>query len=174
MRKMLGIMAACLVASAAPADAALVQLSISGTLQGTQSTIMCGPGSASTCLTTYSGGLLNESFNKEFGTALLPMNLVQGDNAFSYGAPRSGGMFTGTIRYDNGVLSGLNLFYSVESGDVSRGVIGSSFVNASARSFAVTAVPEPTTWALMLLGFLAVGSALRQVPKQTFVRAALR
>jgi hypothetical protein len=68
----------------------------------------------------------------------------------------------------------LNLFYSVESGDVSRGVIGSSFVNASARSFAVTAVPEPTTWALMLLGFLAVGSALRQVPKQTFVRAALR
>lgn len=30
------------------------------------------------------------------------------------------------------------------------------------RQFAVTAVPEPTTWAMMLFGFLAVGMSLRR------------
>lgn len=169
MRTLLAVMAASLLGVANPASAEPVQLSISGTLQGTRNTIMCAPGSASTCFSSYSGGLLKESYSSTFTQALMPFDLKQGDNSFSYGAVGSGGLFTGTINYDNGVLTGRNLFYSFETGGVRSGALGGSFINASAPSFsvaAITAVPEPATWALMLVGFLAVGSALRQAPRR--------
>jgi hypothetical protein len=34
------------------------------------------------------------------------------------------------------------------------------------QAIAVNAVPEPSTWALMLLGFLGLGFAFRQSPRK--------
>lgn len=39
-------------------------------------------------------------------------------------------------------------------------------LNVSLQSPGVGAVPEPSTWALMLLGFGAIGAAMRRRPKQ--------
>ncbi|NJC05394.1 hypothetical protein GGQ97_001187 [Sphingomonas kaistensis] len=169
MRKWLIPMAACLFGLASPASAALTQLTISGTVMGSQGTIMCGPGSPVTCLTNYPTGVRTESYATSFMQTLLPIDLQQGDNAFSYGALRSGGLFTGIINNNNGVLTGRDLYYSFESNGVRFGTVGSNFITASATSFSVAAVspvPEPATWALMLVGFLAVGSALRQAPRR--------
>ena len=177
MRKVLGAMAACLLGVATPASAALVQLSISGTVQGTQSTIMCGPGSPASCLTAYPTFTRTESYGSAFTTSPFALNLVQGDNSFTYGDLRGTGLFSGTINYNNGLLTGRDLFFSLQSGGAQFGTIGGSTVFASASTFsvaplaAVTAVPEPGAWALMLIGFLVVGSALRQRPKRALLPA---
>ena len=44
-------------------------------------------------------------------------------------------------------------------------------LDAGAVVAAVTAVPEPGTWAMMLLGFLAVGAALRSAPRRALLPA---
>ena len=44
-------------------------------------------------------------------------------------------------------------------------------LNVSLQSPAVPAVPEPSTWAMMLLGFGATGYALRRRPARTLARA---
>ena len=56
----------------------------------------------------------------------------------------------------------VNLFYSVDKYRINTtGPFTSSFVTASSTA-AVAAVPEPATWAMMLLGFGGVGVALRR------------
>jgi hypothetical protein len=106
MRAMLGAMAACLFGLATPASAALVQLSISGNVQGTQSTIMCGPSSSMSCLASYPSLTRTESYSSAFSTPLFAIDLVQGDNSFNYGDLRGTGLFSGIINYDNGILTG--------------------------------------------------------------------
>jgi hypothetical protein len=54
---------------------------------------------------------------------------------------------------------------------------GASFTTASGLSYAqspesVGSVPEPSTWTMMLLGFGAIGAALRRKPRQLQTRAA--
>lgn len=171
MRAMLAIMAAGLVSLAAPASAALVQLGISGNVQGTQQTIMCGPGASASCLASYPVLTRTESYSSAFSTSPFALDLVQGDNGFSYGDLRGIGLFSGIINYDNGILTGRDLFFSRQSGGAQFGTVGGSTIFASAGTFAVTAVPEPGTWALMLVGFLAVGTALRQRPRRALLPA---
>jgi hypothetical protein len=171
MRNLLGILAACLFGLAAPASAQMVQLSISGTLQGTKSTIVCGPASPPECLTTYGGATTSQSYEQAFLQSLFVPVLLQGDNAFSFGFSFGGGEWSGIIHNDNGVLTGRNLSFLLVDNGVRFGTVGSNTINAQARSFAITAVPEPATWALMLLGFLAIGSALRQAPRRALLPA---
>lgn len=167
MRIVLGIAAAGLLTLAAPASAQVLQLKLSGTLQGTQSTLKCVPGAPASCFDTYSGGNLVQSYQNDFSQFYFSTTgLVQGDNPFSFGDPYSIGRWEGVITNDNGVLTGKNLFYSYQSGGVRPLVGGSYFVTAKASSFAVAAVPEPGTWLLMLVGFGAIGTVLRSRPRR--------
>nr|WP_314442989.1 PEPxxWA-CTERM sorting domain-containing protein [uncultured Sphingomonas sp.] len=166
MRAMFGILAACLVGMASPASAQLLQLNLTGTLQVSKTTLTCGAVSAS-------GGCMGvatqtQTYEDEFMQLVLSRPLEQGDNPFSYGSLRgSEGLWSGIINNNNGVLTGRELTYLFERGGVRTQTIGSYLINANARTFAVTAVPEPATWALMLLGFLTVGTVLRRAPRRT-------
>ena len=89
----------------------------------------------------------------------------------SFGALSGGGMYSGIINNTGGVLTGRDLIYVYENPGVRRMTVGSSYINASAQTFAVLApVPEPGTWALMLLGFGAIGTALRRALRRTLQR----
>ncbi len=167
MRKFAAIMtAACLFGLASPADA-VVQLSISGTLQVNKQTVMCGTGpSAAACLATYPTGSESEVYTQDFVHLLfLPFPVKEGDNEFTDGALRFKGAWTGIITSTNGVLTGKGLSYSYMSSAFP--VLGTTTIFGQTRSFSVAAVPEPDTWALMLLGFGAVGTALRRAPRRT-------
>lgn len=167
MRKFVAIMAAaCLFGLAGPADAAFTQLKISGTVVGTQTTIQCGIGG--TC--SYPSPLLTQSYAANFTQALMPFDLKEGDNSFTHGALSGIGLYSGVINYSNGVLTGRNLTFTFEIPGVRSGTVGSSYITANATTFSVAAiapVPEPGTWALMLFGFGAVGTALRRAPRRT-------
>ncbi|UUR07824.1 PEPxxWA-CTERM sorting domain-containing protein [Sphingomonas glaciei] len=174
MRNWLLTAAVCLLGMASPASAALTQLTISGTATGTQTIIKCPPGAPTSCFTSYPSGNLTQSYAANFSQTILPIDLKEGDNSFTYGSVGTIGYYSGIINFSGGVLTGRNLFYSYEDPGVRTITLNSSYINASARSFsvaAVTAVPEPGTWALMLVGFLAVGSALRRKPRRTLLPA---
>lgn len=165
MRKSVAIMAACLFGMGSPAGAALVQLNINGTLVGTETIILCGIGAP--C--SYPSPTLGQSYATNFMQSLMPFDLKEGDNDFSYGALSGIGLYSGTINYTNGVLTGRDLTYSYENPGVRTVTVGSSYITASAGTFSVAAiapVPEPGTWALMLVGFGVIGSSLRRAPRR--------
>ena len=163
-----------LIGMASPASAQLVQLSINGTVAGTQSTVQCNSSSAPACLTTYPGGALTDPFLATFDFALTPVNLLQGANAFTYGNPRANGFWSGTITNSNGYLTGQDLSFVREDSSCMFGAVGCRFVVASAATFNVVGgIPEPGTWATMLLGFFLLGSVLRRSPARGHVAAGL-
>lgn len=169
MRWGLCVAVAALGMAASPAEAANYVVSISGSVTGTTVTTLCasGPGclpSAQTKSDLYSG-----SFSKAIGT----LDLKEGDNAFSFGSLYSGGLFSGIITNNGGVLTGSNLSFSLQTCSAGAPSVGCQVTTGSARLFAVSGgVPEPATWALMLMGFGAVGSALRRSRRPAAARVA--
>lgn len=174
MRAMLGILASCLL-SLAPTHASaaiFANVGIFGTVTGTKTTILCNSGSPLSCLSENPGGIANTPYINDFSVFLGTMNLAQGDNDFSWGHPRVSGSWSGIINNDDGYLTGRNLQFAYEDSNARFGAIGSSYIFASASTFNVVGgIPEPATWALMLMGFLAVGTALRQAPRRTLLPA---
>ena len=157
----LGLLA--LVGAAAPGSAQVFSLSINGVVSGTQSTTVCGPASDLTCIQANPGGLVNQQFLQAFDVPLDTRFLVQGANAFTWGSPYSGGLWTGTIVNSNGYLTGQGLSFSRLGSGCQTGSVGCETVFASASIFNVAGgVPEPGTWATMLLGFALAGTALRK------------
>ena len=152
-----------LIAVSTPLKAQLLNLSINGTVTGAQTTVQCNFASAPGCLATYPGGTLSEQFLAVFNFSLPPANLGQGANPFTYGNPRSSGLWSGTIVNTNGFLTGQDLSFIREDSSCMFGAVGCRVVLASATTFNVVGgIPEPGTWATMLLGFFLVGSVLRK------------
>ncbi len=152
-----------LLGVSAPVNAQVFTLSINGTVSGSQTTLVCNSGSAANCLTTYPGGSLTEPFLQAFDVPLFTTSLVQGDNPFSWGDPRANGLWSGTINNADGFLTGQNLSFIQEDSSCRFGAIGCQYVIASASTFNVIGgIPEPGTWATMLLGFFAVGMVMRK------------
>ena len=170
MRKSVAFLAAaCLMGLATSASAAVVQLNISGTAVGTQTTLVCGLGPCSAPSPT-----LTQSYATTFSQSLLPFDLREGDNAFTYGSLSGIGAYSGIINNSNGVLTGRDLYFSYENPGIRTQTVGSSYITARASTFAVSAiapVPEPGTWALMLIGFGAIGTAMRRAPRRTLQAA---
>lgn len=70
----------------------------------------------------------------------------------------------GTINFAGGNVSSITL--------ASKSFVGNAFHSFDGESFTLSgdvnaAVPEPSTWALMLAGFAAIGFAMRRRPKQS-------
>ena len=146
-----------------PLSAQSLTLSINGAVTGTQTTVQCSSASTPNCLATYPGGTLSEQFLTAFNFSLPPANLGQGANPFTYGNPRSSGLWSGTIINSNGFLTGQDLSFIREDSSCMFGAVGCRVVLASATAFNVVGgIPEPGTWATMLLGFFLVGSVLRK------------
>ena len=162
-----GVLAAALCVSF-PADAtAYINVGISGVTSGITTTLMCGSGSSPDCLSTYPGGVLTSAYTEPFSVAIGRIALEEGDNNFSFGSPYSGGLFSGTISYHDGILTGQDLQFSRADGSCRFASVGCQSVFASASTFNVTGgVPEPSTWMLMLIGFGAIGLALRRQGQQ--------
>lgn len=165
--------ASALLGAWSPLSAQVFSISINGAVAGSQTTVMCSSGSGPTCLANNPSGVVTDDFAKAFDFSLFTTDLAQGDNAFSYGFVRSSGYWNGIINNSGGVLTGRDLTFSIEDPTCRFGAVGCKFAFASASSFGVIGgVPEPTTWATMLLGFLAVGLAVRKNPRRARSLAA--
>lgn len=139
----------------APASAAqFFNVTISGTLTGTQTFFDCIPifGCTPSNVTPFSG---------DFGFQTY-MLLSEGPNPFDYGYYLSTGEYSGTIIDTAGVLSidSLSYYYQSFSGDPHP---GSYIIQARGTSLNIAGgVPEPTTWAMLLIGFGGIAIALRR------------
>lgn len=153
-----------LLGLSAPLNAQMFNLSINGTVTGTQTTVLCDSGSGPSCLATYPGGTSSQQFLAAFDFPLFTTNLVQGENPFEWGNPRASGLWSGTITNSDGYLTGQNLTFIREDSSCRFGTVGCQIVVASAATFNVFSIPEPGTWAMLLLGFFILGSALRKKP----------
>lgn len=111
---------------------------------------------------------------KAFDFSLAPTHLSEGDTEFSWGNPHSTGLWSGTINNSAGFLTGRNLSFALQDANCRFGTVGCQFTFANAATFNVAGgVPEPGTWVTMLLGFLAVGTALRNKPNARPARLQL-
>ena len=165
MKRWLVVAAAFAGLAAAPASATqYFDVHVTGNLTGTTSTVQCNAGSSAACLSTYPGGWSTESFVSSFSLMLGVMDLVEGNNAFTYGAAFGPGLYSGTIFNNGGILTGRDLTFSYADASCRTGALGCRNIVASSASFSVlqAAVPEPATWAMMLIGFGAIGVQLRR------------
>lgn len=114
------------------------------------------------------------------GNGIVPRDAVLGDDSGQAPGTQIGGTFPDysqgnlTARYGSVVavlstpntfqfLGSGNTFVAQESGVLNLGYFDSNFEdNAGTISFGISAVPEPATWAFMILGFGAVGATMRR------------
>jgi len=137
------------------AGAVVMDISIFGDVTGTNTRAACGPGQ-----TFPFCPVETLPYTITLAQDLGPIDLMPGDNAFSYGGYYSTGLITGTINYDNGVLTGRDLLYTYAG---CSGPCAGDHIVASAATFVVTGgVPEADTWAMLLVGIGAVGWVLRR------------
>jgi hypothetical protein len=149
------IAAGAAMLGAGQADAEVFRVQVNGYVTGTKITYGCD-GQAYCSTPSYFAGFV--SSGESFG-----IDLMEGANRFEFGGP--GGFFAGTIINTGRVLTGINLNYATFG--CARGsapAFGCVDVqSATAAKFEVLGgIPEPTTWALMITGFGAIGAMLRR------------
>lgn len=122
------------------------------------------------------------------GNGIVPRVAVDNDDSGQPGGTQIGGNFgtytQGAVTANYGSLVatdalgnptqflGVNNNFTVgQTGTLNLGYLDSNnYDNTGAISFTISAVPEPASWALMMLGFGAVGATLRRRPAR---RAAI-
>ena len=140
---------------------------------GTKAT---GPALFSSGLQQFTGGT-----DQEFAFATGGVQLVSGSKYVAFlstaglqgGRPQSTAQMPGVV--DSTYAGGNFVYYNTGNNfgvlttntwDCTTGCgFGDAFFKASLSAGAVAGVPEPATWAMMLMGFGAVGGALRRRPK---------
>jgi hypothetical protein len=151
------------VMTCAPASATEpFRLWISGTVTGTTTTYNCGPGMFN-CV-TYSPFSQDVLFDMPASSA----DYLDGSHYFSWGnAYTEFGLYGGLISTSGGSFVGTDLTFNRATPDI-RFCGSSCFatqVVAGASTFQVSTappIPEPSTWAMMLLGFGAIGVSIRR------------
>jgi len=139
----------------AQANATVFDINVFADVTGTDTRSACGPGQ----VFPYCP-LETIPYQASISRYLGPIDLVQGDNPFTYGGYYSSGYITGTINNDNGLLTGRDLTFAYAA---CSAVCPGDHVYATASTFRVTGgVPEPGTWLTLLLGIGAVAWAARR------------
>ncbi|MBW8783854.1 MAG: PEPxxWA-CTERM sorting domain-containing protein [Novosphingobium sp.] len=140
---------------ATPAFAALTPVQIYGTVTGTQTTIICPLAGGPSCLATTP---LSQEFHVSGLTDIIP-----GENSFTFGGFYTfPGAYSGFITDTAGFFTGHDLSFGYSSCSPGASSVGCYTQSAGAASFGVIGgIPEPSTWAMMLLGFGLIGSILR-------------
>ena len=147
----------------APAASAaeLLNLRLDAYLTGTRTIFACDGSDIDGCTTTES-----LAFNWSYNLLLDPALFSDGFETFQVGGAGSpSGIFTGRINYLGGTsFTGINLDYQNFSNAprLCGSVCYGSFEIASASTFSVAGVPEPSTWALLVLGFGTIAGAMRR------------
>lgn len=127
--------------------------------------------------TAYSlGGFTDNDATIGFGTTNLAWNSQPALNNQSYGTLTS--LFNGGFTNQTGSGSSASRAISNNYGNI--WLVGASFANADGKFDAFkfsgatvrTAVPEPATWAMMIIGFGLTGAAMRRRKVQTTVSYA--
>lgn len=137
------------------ANAAVFDINIFADISGTDTRSACGPGQVFPACP-----LETAPYETSLSRYLGPIDLLPGDNPFTYGGFYSGGYITGIINNVDGVLTGRDLAYSYAS---CSGPCPGDHIYATAASFLVTGgVPEPETWATLLTGIGLVGWTMRR------------
>ena len=159
MRKFGLVGAVAIFTAHMPAQATVYpDLSINGIITGTRYTVVCTsgippPGGCNPSST------ISLPFDYSFGGQ--SPDLIQGENYFSLSITARGGV-NGIINDSSGILTGRNLYYSMDSG-AGCSQVGCFIEMGRADTFFVGGgVPEPSTWAMMLLGFGGIGFAMRR------------
>ncbi|MDO9432589.1 MAG: PEPxxWA-CTERM sorting domain-containing protein [Phenylobacterium sp.] len=131
--------------------------------------IFAGPyyGSASTSLQITAGGQTFSFQSWDFGANGGPANysisgFLNNVNIFSSG----GALSQGAIQT---LLSGTNLVFDRLTFDLTSSGTSMNFDNFAGT---ISAVPEPATWAMMIIGFGAVGSMVRTSRRRNVFNAA--
>jgi len=139
----------------AQANATVYDINIFADVTGTDMRSACGPGQVFPFCPVET-----VAYQDSIARYLGPIDLIQGDNPFTYGGYYSSGYITGTINNNNGLLTGRDLTFSYAA---CSGPCPGDHIFATASSFRVTGgVPEPGTWATLLLGIGAVAWAARR------------
>lgn len=141
-------------------DASLTNVALgkSVTVGGTQA---LWPGAAPA--NSVTDGVINGNFSS--GALYHPLTLVASQSlTIAFGALKDITKIIVYGRTDGGF--GSRDVYSYRFLDSSNGVLSSGSVGATSSGFASislpSAVPEPSTWALMIAGFAIVGASLRR------------
>lgn len=163
--RLLGAAIASLI-TCSPAQSAIWVLDINASIKGTL-TVQCAQLGCTTQVTPFSGPVTDTIGVEEFlGSAPISDTII-GRFGGRYGG------FQGTIFWDGENLFGRDFLYS-EDNFISQ---PSKQWTGSASTFAVSVhpgspgpVPEPSTWAMMLLGFGGIGFAMRRRRRVTALR----
>jgi len=136
------------------ANATVYDINIFADVTGNDTFSTCGPGQVFPFCPVQT-----VPYQSSISRYLGPIDLLPGDNSFTYGGYYSSGYITGTINNDNGLLTGHDLSFSYAA---CSGACPGDHILATAASFRVTGgVPEPGTWATLLLGIGAVAWTAR-------------
>jgi PEP-CTERM motif len=129
----------------------------SGTLPGNATHYLTIPGNASAKLTSLAG---LKTFSFYMGSADTYNSIrFKGDNGFD--VTLNGGQFT--QGYVGQSWSwGKRVNFDFGNDRVTEVILSSTGNSFEVDSFAVTAVPEPATWAMMIMGFGVAGALLRR------------
>ena len=148
--------------SATPAD---LQTIIGLLLNGTAST--------ADSLPTNNTGAYNPPYSLNYGTVLGAISgQADGDNTFDFGSLNLSGLTVFGAHFGNNTDSDVNnvsAFWLLDLGNTSTHIVttanGQGVSNAQIFATGGGAVPEPATWAMMLLGFGGIGMAMRRTRK---------
>lgn len=168
MRTAIIVSALTLSAISSPASATYTVTGIYGDSVRTTVTLACNSASPIGCQGNTGYGTNSVTYQSYFSAGPYLTIANEGDTFFSGLELQYHSFFSFTINNMNGILTGRDLSINYYSNQCAYGgAIGCILTDgATATAFNVTGgVPEPSTWAMMLLGFGAIGYSMRRSRK---------
>jgi hypothetical protein len=198
MRTLIQAMAAAAALTAASAANATVTLGSTGQLAGTSSSVISSvtdnanvPNKVTFDTNNAAAGTSTsffdflESYNStgvfSVTTSTMPsssvtlLNVLTGQTLSLF--PADTGTYGGSAGSNTGSSFALNLTADLAANTWYRFVYSANMatpgdVSGTANFYARSAVPEPATWGMMLLGFLGMGMVMRRRPRPAFAQVA--